>query len=106
MNQYIVYAIVLFCSILGSFGQLMFKIGSKPFNLLIIFGGLVLYGIAMVLFTWMLRYGQLHVLYPIIAMSYVFVSILSSIYLKESVSASHWVGIFLIIFGVAIVMFK
>lgn len=106
MNQYIVYAVVVFCSLLGSVAQVLFKVGSKPLNIFYLIPALFLYGIAMVLFTWMLRYGDLHVLYPIIACSYIFVTIFSSVYLKEYVSGFQWVGIALIIIGVTFVMFK
>jgi drug/metabolite transporter (DMT)-like permease len=84
--------LVLFCAILGSVGQLMFKLGSKPFDIIKVGLGLLLYGIATILFIYSLRFKELSILYPIIATSYIFVLILSVIFLKETLNLAKIVG--------------
>ena len=47
---------------------------------------------------------NLSVAYPFLASLYIFLPILSMIFLDESVSLQHWVGIFIIGLGVAVVL--
>ncbi|HRZ85173.1 MAG TPA: EamA family transporter [Candidatus Paceibacterota bacterium] len=110
MEKEIVYLVVLFCALLGALGQVFFKLGSKTFELStnLIYNwqfliGLFLYGIATLIFVTMLKYGNLSVLYPIIATSYIWVGLFSVLFLKESFPMFKWVGIFLIIAGVVII---
>lgn len=84
--------LVLLCACLGATGQLMFKLGSKPFDIIKVGIGLILYGLATVLFIYALRYGELSVLYPVIAISYILVLILSVIFLHEKLNLAKIVG--------------
>lgn len=76
-TQWWAVGIVIFCALLGAIGQLLFKLGSisVSFNLMSwvtntkIIGGMCLYGISAVLFIIALKYGNLSVLYPLIATS-------------------------------------
>lgn len=47
---------------------------------------------------------NLSVAYPFLASLYIFLPILSMIFLDESASLQHWVGIFIIGLGVAVVL--
>lgn len=108
MNKTALIAIVLFCALLGALGQLMFKLSSKTISLspsswltnwkLLV--GLILYGLATALFVYALKFGNLSILYPIIATSYVWVAIFARVFLQEPFPASKWLGIALIISGV------
>jgi multidrug transporter EmrE-like cation transporter len=67
-----------------------------------LFSGLSCYGISTGLLVLALRYGELSVLYPIIALTYVWVSILSVVLLGETMNAFKIAGLSLIVVGVAV----
>src|SRR3989338_4929400 len=98
-------ALVITAATLGSFGPILLKKASKDltFNIKTIIsnkyllGGLVFYGIGTVLFIPALKGGELSVLYPLVATTYVWVSLLSVKFLKEKMNAFKWIGVFLII---------
>ncbi len=104
-----VYLLVLFCALLGAIGQIFFKLSSGSFSLSTIFTnwkfllGVALYGIATLIFVFSLKYGNLSVLYPLIATSYIWVGLFSIIFLNESFPLFKWIGILLIIAGVIII---
>jgi drug/metabolite transporter (DMT)-like permease len=107
----IIIAVVAFCALLGAVGQVFFKLASKDlqFNIpslvqnwkLII--GLSAYAIATLLFVFALKRGNLSTLYPIIATSYIWVTIFSIYFLNETFPAYKWWGISFIIIGVSII---
>ena len=103
-------ALVFFCTILNAFAQLAFKHASTHFSLNLIedatnvwlISGLLLYGgftLAMVL---ALKQGELSMLYPIISLSYVWVTLLSYTVLGEKPNMLKNAGIAVIVIGVAI----
>jgi drug/metabolite transporter (DMT)-like permease len=49
------------------------------------------------------RGGDLSVLYPIIATTYIWMTIFSSVFLGETISSLKWMGIGLIVVGVSII---
>lgn len=63
--------------------------------------GLGSYGIGTILFIPALKGGDLSVLYPFVALTYIWVSLLSVKYLGEKMTRKKWLGVFLIILGVA-----
>ena len=103
--------LVLLATTLGSFGPLFLKkaSGKLTFNLkniltnynLII--GLLFYSIGTVLFIPALKGGELSVLYPFVALVYVWVSLLSVKFLGEKMSSMKWLGIALILGGVTLI---
>ena len=100
------------CALLGSSGQLLFKLGSSSvmldFNSWVtnvkVIAGMLLYGLSAILFIFALKYGSLSVLYPVIATSYIWVAIFSNKVLGEQLSLPKWGGITLILFGIALIM--
>lgn len=116
---------VVGCTILGAAAQLLIKRGTammpplvdpgagsvivqapliawKILSNLPLFGGLACYGISTILLVLALRYGELSVLYPIMALTYVWVTILSVVMLGESVNAFKLLGLAFIVLGVGI----
>ena len=116
---------VVGCTILGAAAQMLIKRGTtmmpplydaaagtvlsqapmiawKILSNVPLFGGLACYGISTILLVLALRYGELSVLYPIIALTYVWVSILSFGFLGESLNVFKILGLVFIVFGVAI----
>jgi len=113
MKRNLIYLIVVCCSILGAIGQIMFAKGSqtinlsKPIELLTNYSlivGFVCYGIATVVYIIMLQYGNVSVLYPIIALSYVWVLFLSAFLLGQPLTTFKMLGVALIIIGVGAIV--
>jgi drug/metabolite transporter (DMT)-like permease len=67
-----------------------------------LFFGYALYGIYTVVLTLALRHGELSVLYPVIALSFVWVTIASVVVFHEDMNAAKLAGIVIIMSGVAV----
>jgi len=63
-----------------------------------------LYGLSAVLFVIALKHGNLSVLYPVIATSYIWVTLIAFKVLHEPVSIPKWLGIALIMGGVMLIV--
>ena len=72
----------------------------KNFNLIL---GLTLYVLSAVVFIFALRGGDLSLLYPLVSISYVWVSLLSVKFLGEKMNKYKWLGIGFIILGVSLI---
>ncbi len=102
--------IVCACTVLNAIAQLLFKMASKNLVLTVpalltnfpLIGGCACYGLFTIAMVLALREGELSMLYPIIALSYVWVTILSYFLLKESPNVFKNVGIVTIVIGVAV----
>lgn len=103
--------LVFVCTILGAAAQILMKMGSthldhfdvvKILTNLPLFAGYALYGINTVLLMFALRDGELSKLYPIIALTYVWVTVLSIYFFHESLSWGKGVGIAVIVAGVSV----
>src|SRR3989338_1759051 len=102
---------VLFCTLLTSTAQLFYKFGAEQleFNLssiitnLPLLMGVLLYAVGGILLILSFRGGEVSVLYPIIATSYIWVSFLSIYFLNEEMSLFKWVGIFTIMTGIVLI---
>lgn len=105
--------LVILASLVGAFGPILLKKASakslsKISSLMTnyhLFGGVALYGIGTILFIPALKGGELSVLYPFVALSYVWVSFLSVKFLQEEMNKFKWLGIALIIIGVSLIGF-
>lgn len=64
--------------------------------------GLSLYGMSTVLLILALRDGELSLLYPVISLTYVWVTIMSAVAFKESVNGFKLAGIAVICTGVGL----
>ena len=80
-------------------------IGLSVFKNLNIFGSLVMFGIAFVLWTWVLSKMQLNIAYPIaVAVQLILLGLGSWFLLKETLSVIQIAGIFIIIFGIFLLL--
>ena len=103
--------LVVVCTLFTSFAQIFYKLGADrlSFDLISLITnwqiiiGLILYGIGAVLLITALKGGDVSVLYPIIATSYIWVSLLSMYFFGEIINLYKWVGIGFIFFGVILV---
>lgn len=95
-------------TIIGAFGALFLKKTSNGirdnfigiFKEKKIYFGFLLYGISALIFVYALRFGDLSSLYPIAGLSYVWIAILSSRYLKEKMNNYKLLGMLMIIIGI------
>lgn len=102
--------LVFACTILGAAAQLLMKVGMTHFNpqpiaLLTnipLISGYALYGINTLMLVLALKDGELSMLYPIIALTYVWVTLLSYAVLSEKPNVYKNVGIATIVVGVAV----
>ena len=72
------------------------------FSNLPLFSGLALYGVSTVLLVLALRDGELSMLYPVIALTYVWVTALSLVIFHDRVSPAKLAGIAIIVLGVGV----
>ena len=100
--------LVLFTTLLTSSAQILYKLGSAnlTFDIVAILtnyyllAGVSIYAIGGILMIVSFRGGDVSVLYPIIATSYIWVSLLSMIFLNEIMNIFKWLGIVTIIAGI------
>jgi len=110
------FVLVVCCTIIGAAAQVLIKkgagaLGPNPtmvttalamvFNPSL-FAGYAMYGVSTVLLVLALRHGQLSLLYPVFAMTYVWVTILSVVVFHESMNAFKLAGITTIVGGIAV----
>jgi undecaprenyl phosphate-alpha-L-ara4N flippase subunit ArnE len=106
--------LILFSTLLTSTAQLFYKFASDKlsFNILELItnyeliAGMVLYAIGGILLIVSFRGGEVSVLYPLFATSYIWVSFLSIYFLPdESMNLFKWLGVFTIIAGIVLIGF-
>jgi drug/metabolite transporter (DMT)-like permease len=108
--------LVLLCTVFGAAAQVLIKTGathlahpsllSSALGMITnpwLFAGYSLYAVSMVLLVVALKDGELSITYPVIALTYVWVALLSYFLMHESMGAYKLIGIGLIVAGVAIV---
>ena len=86
--------VVIMATLIGAIGALFFKKVSNRMNKNILsllkdkslYLGVLLYGLSALIFVFGLKFGELSVLYPVVSLSYVWVVILSLIFLKEKMN--------------------
>jgi multidrug transporter EmrE-like cation transporter len=109
------FMLVFCCTLVGAAAQMFIKTGAN--NLAqpgfigavlgmltnpMLFTGYALYGFNTLLLAVALKDSELSLLYPVIALTYVWVSILSVGLLHESMNVFKFAGISAIVFGIAI----
>jgi len=103
--------ITVLATMMGASGALLFKLAVRKslhrynnlFNLFqdyLLYGGMLLYGISALLFVYALKFGDLSTLYSLVSLSYLWITLLSIIFLKEKMNAYKCLGITLIILAV------
>src|SRR5207249_10403630 len=111
--------LVFCCTFIGAAAQILMKIGAhnlppvgpaailaNPLIVLTNFallGGLSLYGLFTLLLIFALRDGELSVIYPIIALNYVWVTILSLIFFHETMNRFKAAGVAVIVLGLIVI---
>ena len=109
--------LIIIATFLGGLGQLFFKYASASitssnlFTVLqqIIFNkntiiGVILYGLATILYIYALKHEELSTLAPLIALSYLWATLFGILVLKEPATIAKLLGLTLIIIGAALVI--
>jgi len=106
--------LTLLCTLILSVGQILWKKGvyEKNFDTVgqvvqILFSvpvmiGIFLYGMATLIWLYVLSKNDISSVYPLFALSYFFVMILSAVFFNERVHSSNIFGVLIIIVGVYI----
>jgi len=104
--------LVIIAGLIGGFGPIYLKKGSSLIRLgdlstiyknkfLVL--GVLIYGLSTIIFIPALKGGELSVLYPFVALVYVWVSFYSKIMLGEKITFLKGLGIFIIVAGVSLI---
>jgi multidrug transporter EmrE-like cation transporter len=107
--------LVFLCTALGAAAQILLKAGTQShpaeglaalliaiFTHPTLFAGYALYGLSTGLLIIALKYGELSILYPVIALTYVWVTALSVLIYNESLNPFKILGLATVVLGVAI----
>jgi|WetSurMetagenome_2_1015567.scaffolds.fasta_scaffold203319_2 multidrug transporter EmrE-like cation transporter len=104
--------LVFLSTLLAASGQLLIKMGADTMrpdvvaivtNLPLV-GGYCLYALSAAILIVSLKYGELSVLYPIYAMNFIWVAIMSErVFPDDHMNSIKWAGIIAIVCGVALI---
>ncbi|MHB1693617.1 MAG: EamA family transporter [bacterium] len=114
------YLFLIFTVVLNSFSQILIKIGSGKVkkehlkiglkSILVFFNPLIFIALVLLFFAtifYLLALSKLNLsyAYPLLSSSYIFILLMSRLLLKEKVGLKRWVGVFIIIIGIFIIMY-
>lgn len=88
---------------LVALGQLCWKMSAGSYTSLLLYFGFALYFAGAILMIISLHFGKLSVVHPVLSTSYLFGLVFSSIFLDEKIAWSQYLGIIVIIAGVALI---
>lgn len=107
--------LVFMCTIIGAAAQVLFKLGSasmtggNPVQVLLhiltspaLLLGFACYGVNTLLLVLALRKGELSMTYPVISLTYVWVTILSVLIFHETLNGFKVLGLAVVVAGVAV----
>ena len=115
MTQTLALLITILCVMMIALGQILFKVvATRSMNEANIgvfaqwlnwpmFGALVIYGVATVLWIWVLRFVPLNIAYPVFALAFIIVPVASYYVFKEPLGTHHLLGGLLILAGVFVI---
>lgn len=104
--------LVLITSLLAAAGHFLFKLGATLISSSLsswllnwrLIAGLALHGVGFVLLVIALKDVNLSIVYPLLATSYIWVALLSVLFLSEPFSVIQWFGVSLIIGGISLIV--
>jgi multidrug transporter EmrE-like cation transporter len=109
-NKFLAVGLVILCSFITAAAQILLKLSTKNIdsfyqiitNIPLILG-LILYFTASMLLILALKHGDVSLLYPFVALSFIWTTVLAMIIFNETVSYINMTGILLIIVGVSFI---
>ena len=113
MTELWAIGLTLGAGILGASGAVLLKKGSDRLKLSVpgllrnwqLITGVGCYATSVFFFVPALKGGEVSVLFPLISLSYIWVALLSVKFLGEKMTKEKWIGIVLVILGVALIGF-
>jgi multidrug transporter EmrE-like cation transporter len=111
MGKHTPLLFIIFSTLFASIAQIIWKFAANSLptlaqlslsNLTLLTAGFILYSIAALFMIFALRSGELSIIYPIMATSYVWVSLLSPLFFPDFLNVWKIVGVSLILFSVAL----
>jgi drug/metabolite transporter (DMT)-like permease len=103
---------LVFCgTFIGSWGGLLLKMAVDEISLSFwniirsrkIIAGITLFVLSSFLYIWALKGGELSMLYPMLSLSYLWIAVLSHVFLKEKIGGWKIIGLFFIVLGIVLV---
>jgi multidrug transporter EmrE-like cation transporter len=104
-------ALVFCCTLIGAIAQILIKSGANGLNQagvvamltnVPLMAGYSLYGVSTVLLVIALKDSELSLMYPIISLTYVWVTVLSVLRFHETLTPFKAIGVATIVAGVAV----
>lgn len=100
---------MIICTLFTSFGQVFFKLSSRNFEFDImrlitnywLYPAFIFYFVGALILVIALKKGELSIVYPMISMSFIWVTLISVFYLNESFALNKIQGMFLIVCGIS-----
>ncbi len=107
MSKFWAIGAMIVCSMFTASGQLFFKLGAMALPALLtnwqILAGFACAGFGMLLFIFAMNHGELSLVYPILATSYIWTNLFAIFLLGEHVSFFRWAGVLGIVIGVSLI---
>jgi drug/metabolite transporter (DMT)-like permease len=114
MNIYLVIFITLIAALIVSVSQFLFKknLQTQLRGVKEIFGtlknkyiiiGVIGYFLSLAVYLYALSNAPLSIVYPTFASTFIFITIISSVFLKEKLSSKRILGIALVFFGIVVI---
>ncbi len=100
---------IFLCGFIGSFGAVFLKAGAAHLDLKIksllknwrLWFGIGLYLLSSVFFVFGMRRGELSVLYPLVALGYMWTVVWSKVFFGEPLTKSKFIAVGMILVGIA-----
>lgn len=111
MEKIFAILLVTLGGVISAFAAFFLKTGSGKFELKIksiianwrVILGLFLYVLSTIPFLIALRGQDLSFLYPFVSMTYIFVTVVSLIMLKERMNIHKYIGVLLVVIGIVLI---
>jgi drug/metabolite transporter (DMT)-like permease len=107
-----IHVVAIFCVLALVLGQLLFKFSAMSLsenenifslrNSWSFIAAIFLYGVTSIVWVWVLKKAELGRIYPIMAMAFLLVPLGSYFFFGERFSSQYFIGVFLIVLGIAI----
>lgn len=102
---------MLFSAVFASAGQILFKFAANSTSNIttfilnpFLYLGLMGYGLGLLFMIKAIRRGELTVVYPVLATSFIWVSLASPVFFAtDSMNIEKWAGVIFVIFGITLV---
>ena len=102
------FGLVALSTLFIGIAQVLFKFASQKLSWnvisiilnVFIYSGFIVYGIALLLLLIALKHGEVSVLYPVVGLSYVWVTLLSAFFFGETINAQKWIGVATIVIAI------